>query len=101
MSKSLRLAGLATVSILALNSAASAGGFALREQSAVGLGNAFAGAAAGGSGLGSMFWNPATMTQFKGTTFELSGAAILPYAEHKNAAGTSVVGNSGEAAVVP
>lgn len=78
MSKSLKLAGLATVSILALTSAASAGGFALREQSVSGLGNAFAGAAAGGAGLGSMFWNPATMTNFAGIQTSLGVFAIVP-----------------------
>jgi long-chain fatty acid transport protein len=40
-----------------------AGGFAIREQSAYFQGLAFAGAAAGGPSLSSMFWNPATMTQ--------------------------------------
>lgn len=86
--------------LLVTAAAANAGGFALREQSAYGQGSSFAGIAAGGA-LSSMFWNPATMTQFNGTTFELSGAAVLPYAEQKNAAGTTVVNNSGEAAVVP
>ncbi len=89
MSKSLKLAGLATVSILALNSAASAGGFALREQSAVGLGNAFAGAAAGGSGLGSMFWNPATMTNYAGINTSLSLFAIMPVSQINPTSSTS------------
>jgi long-chain fatty acid transport protein len=78
MSKSLKLAGLAAVSMIALTSAASAGGFALREQSVSGLGNAFAGAAAGGAGLGSMFWNPATMTNFAGIQTSLGLFAIMP-----------------------
>ena len=95
------LLGCTSVAVLVVATAtAQAGGFALREQSASGQGASFAGVAAGGA-LSSMFWNPATMTQFKGTTLEVSGSAILPYAEQKNAAGTTVVGNSGESAVVP
>jgi long-chain fatty acid transport protein len=47
---------LAAISIAAAD--AHAGGFALREQSAAGLGSSFAGVAAGGA-LSSMFWNPA------------------------------------------
>jgi long-chain fatty acid transport protein len=49
---------------LALTAAdALAGGFAIREQSTYFQGTSFAGAAAGGPSLSSMFWNPATMTQ--------------------------------------
>ena len=98
--KSILLGCTSAAVLLAATAAANAGGFSIREQSAYGQGSSFAGIAAGGA-LSSMFWNPATMTQFKGTNLELSAAAILPKAEHFNAAGTSVVGNSGEAAVVP
>ncbi len=95
------LLGCASVGVLLTATVgANAGGFALREQSAYGQGTSFAGIAAGGA-LSSMFWNPATMTQFRGLTVEGSMSAILPYAKHKNAAGTEVVSNSGEAAVVP
>lgn len=59
-----------------------AGGFALREQSAAGLGSAFAGVAAGGA-LSSMFWNPATMTQQPGVSAELVATGIFPYASNK------------------
>lgn len=95
------LLGCASIGVLVITSAAAnAGGFALREQSAYGQGSSFAGIAAGGA-LSAMFWNPAIMTQFKGTTLELSASAILAKAEHRNAAGATVVGNSGEDAVVP
>ena len=50
--------------------AAQAGGFALREQSAIGQGSSFAGVAAGGGNLSSMYWNPATLTQTSGTNTE-------------------------------
>lgn len=64
-----RTAMAATVSGAALiaATAASASSFAIRSgQSAEGLGMAYAGAAAGGIGMGSMAWNPATITMFPG-----------------------------------
>ncbi|MDB5544879.1 MAG: 47 kDa outer membrane protein precursor [Hyphomicrobiales bacterium] len=81
MSKVLRLAGAAALSLSAITGAAQAGGFALREQSAIGLGNAFAGSAAGGSGLASMYWNPATMADFAGLQSSVSLFAVVPYSE--------------------
>jgi long-chain fatty acid transport protein len=64
-----RTAAAATVSLAALLAAgaASASSFAIRSgQSAEGLGMAYAGAASGGIGMGSMAWNPATITMFPG-----------------------------------
>lgn len=64
-----RTAAAATVSVAALLAAgaASASSFAIRSgQSAEGLGMAYAGAASGGIGMGSMAWNPATITMFPG-----------------------------------
>jgi len=60
---------------------AEAGGFALREQSTIGLGMAFAGAAAGSAGLSSMFWNPAIATMYPGWNGEQSFTLIAPYAK--------------------
>ncbi len=75
---------VATVSGLAAlvtaTSGAEAGGFAVREQSTVFLGSAFAGAAAGGS-LGSMYWNSAATAQFPGLNTESSYTLILPNAD--------------------
>ena len=51
------VAGLAIIGARA----ADAGGFGVREQSASGLGAAFAGIAAGSS-LSSIFWNPAAVS---------------------------------------
>ena len=94
------------ISIISI-SAASAGGFALREQSAYGQGTSFAGVAAGGA-LSSMFWNPATMTQTRGLSVEAGAAAIFPYASHTPLAGTSAAllalggaPDSGKDALVP
>src|SRR5262245_17732773 len=60
---------------------ANAGGVAGREQSVYGQGTSFAGIAAGGS-LSSMFWNPATMTQFPGKGIEVGASAIFPFANN-------------------
>src|SRR5215813_4082944 len=66
---------------------ADAGGFAIREQSTVGQGDAFAGVAAGGA-LSSMFWNPATMTQTPGFGIEGNGTGILANVDQHPLAGT-------------
>ena len=74
------LAASAAAITLATVSAAQAGGFALREQSAYGQGMSFAGVAAGGS-LSSMFWNPATLSQVMGLEFESGISGIIPISE--------------------
>lgn len=54
------LAGTALMAV-GLVGEANAQGFAVRTQSTIAVGNALAGTAAGGAGLSSMFWNPATL----------------------------------------
>ena len=80
-------------------SGAQAGGFALREQSAVGQGASFAGVAAG-SGLSSMFWNPATLTAVPGTNTEAVFTGVIPHTDVKNISTTpgiySALGNPGD-----
>jgi long-chain fatty acid transport protein len=64
-------------------SAAQASSFAIRTgQSAEGLGMGYAGAASGGIGLGSMSWNPATMTMFPGRHTQLNATYLLPQAKY-------------------
>ncbi len=75
------MTGVAAGTIIAASSAAQAGGFALREQSAGGMGGAFAGVAAGAGGISAMFWNPATLTNSPGIQTSLSLSGILPYAK--------------------
>ena len=106
--KHLLLAGAAFTAFVATQNGAQAGGFALREQSTVGLGNAFAGAAAGGAGLGSMFWNPATMTNYAGIQTSLSLFAIMPVSKITptsgvlpTAIGKADSGDMAEDAVIP
>ena len=73
---------LGTVALGALSvtaSAALAGGFEVREQSAFFQGTSFAGTAAGGSSLSSVFWNPATSYIVgNGITTDSSYSLIMP-----------------------
>src|SRR5215207_3903500 len=62
ITRALMLAGT-SLGAIALGTAAQAGGFFIHEQSTYFQGTSFAGAAAGGPALSSMFWNPATITQ--------------------------------------
>jgi long-chain fatty acid transport protein len=62
---------------LLIATSAIAGGFAIREQSTTGLGNAFSDSAAG-SDLSSMYWNPAAVTSQDGLNSLSSYTAILP-----------------------
>ena len=57
-----------------------AGGFGLREQSAYYQGTSFAGNAAGGAGLASMYWNPAAISFLPGMQFEGNVTYIAPHA---------------------
>lgn len=97
-------AGTALTALLSFD-AALAGGFAIREQSAAGQGASFAGVAAGGSPA-SMFWNPATMTQFYGRISELDAAVVAPTADQSGTGTLSALGftaglDSGETALIP
>lgn len=59
---------------------AQAGGFGLREQSSYYQGTSFAGSAAGGEGLASMFWNPAAVSFSPGLNVEGNFTYIMPHA---------------------
>jgi len=80
-------AGTAFGLLVIVSAQANAGGFAVREQSPYGQGSSFAGIAAGGA-LSSMFWNPATMTQFQGIVSETAVSGIFPYASNTPTGGT-------------
>lgn len=73
--KSALMATTAVAALLTTMSAASAGGFAVREQSAYFQGMSFAGNAAGGS-LSSMFWNSAAAASRDGINTEASLSII-------------------------
>ena len=79
---------------------ANASGYALRDQSATAMGNAFAGATAGADDLSYMFYNPASLARQTGSQIIVGGNAILPNLKIRNgqgsaAVGTPISGNSG------
>ncbi len=93
---------------------AAAAGFALIEQSASGMGNAFAGAAATAEDASTIFFNPAGMSELKGMQFVFGAHLIDLSAKFSNsgssipvgatATGSQPGGNGGDAggvAVVP
>jgi long-chain fatty acid transport protein len=90
--------GIAIATLVALTSTAWAGGFAIREQSTIGQGMSFAGVAAGGGGLSSLFWNPAISSEYNefGFISENNAALIAPYSKSNLGSG-----NIGELALVP
>lgn len=107
--RALLLASTAAVTIAGI-ATAEAGGFAVREQSAYGQGSSFAGMAAPGDSISSMFWNPAAVTIATGKTVEGNVTAIFPNSELDvdptrstlTALGiTGNGGNVGETGIVP
>ena len=74
--KSALLATVAVAALLAMSGTASAGGFAIREQSAEYQGMSFAGNAAGSS-LSAMFWNSAATANLDGINTESSMSGIF------------------------
>lgn len=90
-----RTAAAATVSVAALLAAgaASASSFAIRSgQSAEGLGMSYAGAASGGIGMGSMAWNPATITMFPGRNSQWNYTYLYADAEYAPTSVTRIGG---------
>lgn len=74
-------------------------GFALAEQSARGLGNAYAGAAASAEDASTVYFNPAGMMRLEGNQVSLAGHVIQPSAKftngNSNRAGTALSGGDG------
>ena len=94
-------ASLATVS-----GTATASGFALIEQNASGLGNAYAGGSASAEDASTIFFNPAGMSQIKGRQFVVAGNLIKPSVKFSNNGsfallGTDNGGDAGSLALVP
>lgn len=92
-------------SVLLISSNAQAAGFALAEQSASGMGNAYAGVAAIAEDASTIFFNPAGMTYINGTQAVGALHLIKPNAEFKNRGTLGVMGdegpNAGDLAFVP
>jgi long-chain fatty acid transport protein len=107
-------ATLLALTLVALAPRASASGFQLREQSPSAQGNSFAGISAGGSDIGSMFFNPATLTLFSGHEAVLGGSLVQPSAKLSDGSATGAAamgsfpiggekatGNAAHGAVLP
>src|SRR5207247_7846683 len=71
-------------SMLSLARNVGAAGFQVNEQSARGLGSAFAGEAAAAEDASTIFFNPAGMTRLSGTQFVSSGFVIKPTGNFHN-----------------
>lgn len=89
---------------------ASASGFNLREQSPSAQGMSFAGASSGGSDIGGMYFNPASMALFEGNQAILGASFVMPRAELEDAAavrggtpvsGSGHVANAARSALLP
>jgi long-chain fatty acid transport protein len=79
--KSMQFAATALALSLTAMGQAHAAGFALMEQNASGLGNAYAGQAAAAEDASTVFFNPAGMTNIKGRQVVTAINAILPSSE--------------------
>jgi long-chain fatty acid transport protein len=86
-----------------------AAGFQLKEQSAEGQGNSFAGQTAKAVDASTIFFNPAGMARLNGNHVQSNLSFIAPEAKYKHGASTAVGGlfpkstgiDGGESAIVP
>jgi long-chain fatty acid transport protein len=110
MGKSIYVKGALFASIFVATSSAQAAGFALIEQSASGMGNAFAGGSAAAEDASTIFFNPAGMTYIEGTQAAGALHLINPNAEFNNKGTVGANGgrplggegpNAGDLAFVP
>jgi long-chain fatty acid transport protein len=86
--------------LLAMSGSVAASGFALIEQNASGLGNAYAGGAAIAEDASTVFFNPAGMTRLSGKQVVVAGHLINPSAKFTSSTGVSG-GDAGGLAFVP
>ncbi|GGE85248.1 transporter [Stappia taiwanensis] len=76
------LLAVSALTAVGIATEASAGGFALREQSSYYQGMSFAGYGTTGPSISSIFWNPATITGAPdGLTFEAHNTLLMPTAK--------------------
>ncbi|MGB7650367.1 MAG: outer membrane protein transport protein [Gallionella sp.] len=97
------LSGSIMAALLVMTGGAAASGFALIEQNASGLGNAYAGGAAIADDASTVFFNPAGMSRLKAKQVVLAGHLITPSAKFTGTggAGTNMGGDAGSTAFVP
>lgn len=79
----LAIALCAGTSLAALATTAQAGGFQIRENSAAGMGTAFAGAASDARDLSIVYNNPAAMTQLQRSGAEVGVSLITPSSSYR------------------
>ena len=70
--------------LAAFSGASSAAGFALLEQNASGIGNAYAGSAAVAENASTIYFNPAGMTQLAGAEMSVGVSAVRPSFKFSN-----------------
>ncbi|MHB1351912.1 MAG: OmpP1/FadL family transporter [Thiobacillus sp.] len=92
---SFRFKRLAASLALAAGGTAHAAGYALIEQNASGLGNAYAGQAAAASDASTIYFNPAGMTRLPDRQVVVAGHLIKPRAEFSGTSSAGVTGGQG------
>lgn len=98
--KTMTMRSLPALLALAFSSAASAAAFQLWEQNASGLGLAYAGSAAIADNAGTVFFNPAGLTQLSGIQLSAGIAGVRPsyrFANQGSTGGLLGSGNGGDA----
>jgi long-chain fatty acid transport protein len=99
----------ATAALLAGMQQVHAAGSQLKEQSAEGQGNSFAGSTAKAYDASTIFFNPAGMSRLEGNQFQANASLIMPSAEYEHESSSRAGGtlfndtndNGGVTAVVP
>lgn len=92
---SYRLRFAVSLALASLAGAAHSAGFALIEQNASGLGNAYAGQAAVAADASTIFFNPAGMTMLPDRQVVMAGHLIAPNAEFNGTVSPNVGGGNG------
>ncbi len=83
---------IAVILLFVSAGSAFAAGFALVEQSMSGLGNAYAGGAAGAEDASTIFYNPAGMTRLNGQQLIVGTHVVMPSVKFHNEGSTHVTG---------
>lgn len=103
----MKLKELGLFGLMVASGGVNAAGFALIEQNASGLGNAFAGQAAVASDASTVYFNPAGLSLLEGTQISVAGDYVAPSAKFSGTATplltapTNTGGDAGNAALVP
>jgi len=90
INKAIKVAIAGSLISFLYSSQALSAGFALIENSASGMGNAFAGGAAIADDASTVWFNPAGMTRLTGEQISVAGHVILPKADFSNEGSAAV-----------